>query len=175
MKRYSWIASIALAVVSAAYWRDLPQVGAAHSSDISGDFAISLSEVMRSVQLFNLGEYHCDPSTEDGFTPGAGDRYCESHDADYAPQDWRIDLSELLRVLQIYNLGVYSECGGTEDGFCPGALAVSENIQYIPSSELGSFEAGSVLFGLFDTGTGSVRIYLVDGTSKLFVFDDGGG
>ena len=169
-----WIASLCLALFLVISWQRTPKADAAHSGDISADFTISLSEVVRVIQLFNLSGYHCSTNSEDGFAPGEGDQSCEPHDADYAPQDWRIDLSELLRVLQMYNLGVYSECGGTEDGFCPGALAVSENIQFIPGSEFGSFEAGSVLFGLFDTGTGSVRVYLVDGTSKLIVFDDGG-
>ena len=88
-------------------WGSTPKAGAAHSSDTSQDFVISVGEVMRSVQLFNMGEYHCGLNTEDGFAPGEGDQSCESHDADYGPQDWRIDLSELLRVLQMYNLGFY--------------------------------------------------------------------
>jgi len=169
-----WVVSVCLVLASVFCWQRTPKADAAHSSDTSADFAISLSEVMRVIQLFNLSGYHCSTDSEDGFAPGAGGQSCEPHDADYAPQDWRIDLSELLRVLQMYNLGVYSECGGTEDGFCPGAIAHSEDIQFIPGSDFGLFEAGTVLFGLFDTGTGSVRVYLVDGTSKLFVFDDGG-
>lgn len=174
MKHYSLPISLFLAVFVLVCMQRIPRAEAAHSGDINGDFAISLNEVLRVVQVYNVGDYRCGVDTEDGFAPGSGDQSCEPHDADYAPQDWRIDLSELLRVLQMYNLGVYSDCGGTEDGFCPGVLAVSGNVQYIPGSEFGSFEAGTVLFGLFDTGTGSVRVYLVDGTSRLFVFDDGG-
>lgn len=175
MKRYLLIAPLMLLAISPNSWQSIPKASAAHSSDTSMDFVISVNEMTRVIQLYNMGEYHCGVDTEDGFALGAGDQSCEPHDADYAPQDWRIDLSELLRVLQMYNLGVYSDCGGTEDGFCPGSLVLSEGIQFIPASEFGSFEAGTVSFGLFDTGTGSVRIYLVDGTSKLFVFDDGGG
>jgi hypothetical protein len=153
----------------------LPKASAVHSSDSSGDFIVSANEIMRVIQLYNLGEYHCDAGGEDGFAPGAGDRSCVPHDVDYAPQDWRIDLSELLRVLQMYNLGLYEECGGTEDGFCPGALMASGNVQLIPGSSLGGFEGGNVMFGLFDTGTGATRIYLQDGSSRLILFDDDGG
>ena len=173
MKRYFCIAPLILVVFALVFWQPISKVDAAHSADTSGDFAISVGEVLRMVQLYNLNEYSCDADSEDGFAPGTGDQSCAPHDADYAPQDWRIDLSELLRVLQMYNLGTYSDCGGTEDGFCPGTLVVSEDIQFIPASELGSLDGKSALFGLFDTGTGSTRIYFQDGSSKLFVFDEG--
>lgn len=173
MKPYLWIAPLIAATLAVSSWQGLPKASAAHSSDTSGDFVIAVNEMMRVIQLYNMGEYHCDSGSEDGFAPGSGDQSCAPYDADYAPQDWRIDLSELLRVLQMYNLGLYSECGGTEDGFCPGTLLASGNVQFIPGSSLGSFEGGNVLFGLFDTGSGATRLYLQDGSSRLIVFDEG--
>jgi hypothetical protein len=43
--------------------------GAQHSADRSGCGAISLSELLRVVQLFSLGTYTCAPDAEDGYTP----------------------------------------------------------------------------------------------------------
>ena len=137
---------LAGAILIAGSGQGIPKSFAAHSSDTNGDFVITASEIMRVIQLYNLGEYHCDAGTEDGFAPGPGDQSCTPHDADYAPQDWRIDLSELLRVLQIYNLGLYEECGGSEDGFCPSPPGL-DTVQFIPGSSFG-FEGGN-LFGLF--------------------------
>lgn len=176
MKPYLAIALLtAFTAIASGYGHSPSKASAAHSSDTSGDFVISANEAMRAIQLYNMGAYHCETGTEDGFAPGPGDQFCAPHDADYAPQEWRIDLSELLRVLQIYNLGLYEACGGTEDGFCPGALMASGNVQFIPGSSIGTIDGGIVLFGLFDTGTGATRLYLQDGTSRLIVFDDGAG
>ena len=43
-----------------------------HSSDFEvTDFSLSLSEVLRAIQFFNLGGYNdCPQVTEDGFCPG---------------------------------------------------------------------------------------------------------
>jgi len=100
-----------------------------HSADQNNDNLISLSELLRVIQFFNSGGYHCaDPpdSAEDGYVPGPGaDHACSPHDSDYNPQDWVISLSELLRVIQFYNAGGYHACPDaeppTEDGFCVGA------------------------------------------------------
>ena len=67
-----------------------------------------------------MGEYSCDPQTEDGYAPGAGDRVCAPHASDYNPQDWSVNLSELLRLIQFYNSGGYHPALTTEDGFAPG-------------------------------------------------------
>ena len=96
-----------------------------HSADGDDSGALSLSELLRVIQLFNVGAFHCaDVSipTEDGYAPGAGDTSCAPHSSDYNPQDWRVDLNELLRCIQFYNVGGYSYCPGaqTEDGYCPG-------------------------------------------------------
>ncbi len=90
-----------------------------HSADSNEDWRISLEELLRVVQFYNAGEYHCDPTTDDGYAPGAGARDCTPHDSDYAPNDWRISLSELLRLVQLYNAGSYRPDNATEDGFRP--------------------------------------------------------
>lgn len=170
MMQNHWKAFSILLIASAINFHH-PSVQAVHTTDLSADFVVSLSEVLRAVQLYNAQEFSCGDDTEDGFEPGTGDQSCNPHDADYAPQDWQIDLSELLRVLQMYSLGSYSECAGTEDGFCPGDLVVSGDVQYIAGTAFGTFDGKSVVFGEFDPGVGSIRIYLSDGTSSLFVFD----
>lgn len=97
-----------------------------HSADTSADNVIDLSELLRVVQLYNSGEFHCagDPSaTEDGYEPGPGPAGCARHSSDFNGDtaDWRIDLTELLRLIQLYNSGGYSFCpdADTEDSFCP--------------------------------------------------------
>lgn len=93
-----------------------------HAGDMNDDFVLDSSEILRMIQLYNLGEFHCDPSGEDGFSPGSGDRTCTPHNGDYSPEDWQFDLSEMLRAIQIYNRGGYEICdefgSDSEDGFC---------------------------------------------------------
>ncbi len=93
-----------------------------HSADYNQDWSISLSEVLRMVQLHNVGSFHCDASTEDGYAAGPGDQSCTPHDSDYIPSDWAISLSELMRIIQFYNApnGSYHLQSGTEDGYAPG-------------------------------------------------------
>ncbi len=99
-----------------------------HSADQDGNSRINLTELLRIIQFYNSGGFHCadDPaSTEDGYVPGSGANHsCAPHSSDYAPSgpDWQIKLTELLRVIQFYNSGGYHACPGegTEDGFCPG-------------------------------------------------------
>ena len=91
-----------------------------YHADQDRDGALSLSELLRLVQLYNLGGFHCAPETEDGFAPGSGNIACTPHASDHAPRDWSISLGELLRVIQVYNAGGYSPCISGEDGFCPG-------------------------------------------------------
>jgi len=92
-----------------------------HNADQNSDFQISLSELLRVVQLFNSVVFHCETGTEDGYAPGPGDTSCPAHGSDYHPADWRINLSEVLRLIQIYNSPGYRYCPdeGSEDGFCP--------------------------------------------------------
>jgi hypothetical protein len=96
-----------------------------HTADQNQNQRVDLSEILRVIQFYNLGDFRCaipPESTEDGYAPGVGDTSCAPHDSDYAPQDWRIGLSELLRLIQFFNTGGYSYCpeSSTEDGFCPG-------------------------------------------------------
>ncbi|HEX72438.1 MAG TPA: hypothetical protein ENN65_03885 [Candidatus Hydrogenedentes bacterium] len=100
-----------------------------HSADQNNDNLISLSELLRVIQFFNSGGYHCaDPpgSTEDSYVPGQNpaQQSCTPHASDYNPQNWLISLSELLRLIQFYNSGGYHYCPDaeppTEDGYCPG-------------------------------------------------------
>lgn len=91
------------------------------SGDTNEDNVITLSELLRAVQFFNIGGYQCaNRDTEDGYITGTGETACPPHTLDYQPQDWQISLSELLRFIQFYNSGGYYACEGTEDGFCPG-------------------------------------------------------
>ena len=94
-----------------------------NSADTVQDWSISLSELLRMVQLFNAKGFHCLSGTEDGYAVGAGDQACTPHSGDASPQDWVISLSELLRFIQFYNApcGAYHVSVGTEDGFAPGA------------------------------------------------------
>lgn len=89
-----------------------------HAADKNDDFTLDSSELLRMIQLYNLGEFSCDPAGEDGFNPGPGDKTCTPHEGDYNPQDWHLDLSEMLRAIQIYNKGGYTRCDEGEDGFC---------------------------------------------------------
>ena len=93
-----------------------------HTADQTGDGVISLSELLRVIQFYNTGAFHCDAQGEDGYAPAVGATNCTPHASDYNPQDWIVSLSELLRVIQFYNsLGYYSCPGqGTEDSYCPG-------------------------------------------------------
>lgn len=93
-----------------------------HSADTSQDGVVSLSELLRVIQFYNVGALHCAEGTEDGFAPGPGPQDCTPHASDYLPRNWAISLSELLRVIQFYNSGQYHCCAETpsEDGYCPG-------------------------------------------------------
>ena len=88
-----------------------------HSADTDQDNVISLSELLRIIQLYNSDALHCDAAGEDGYAPGEGDQGCESHASDYAPVDWSISLSELLRAIQLYNSDGYVVDPEGEDGF----------------------------------------------------------
>ena len=96
-----------------------------HTADQDCNNQISLTELLRIIQFFNSGGYHCATGTEDGFAPGiSGDHTCTPHMSDYSPQDWMVNLSELLRLIQFFNSGGYHACPdavpATEDGFCVG-------------------------------------------------------
>lgn len=92
------------------------------SADLDRDSILSLSELLRVIQLFNAIRIHCDGASEDGFAPGPGSYRCRPHTSDYNPQDWRITLNELLRLVQLYNSpgNEYHADPSTEDGLAPG-------------------------------------------------------
>jgi hypothetical protein len=92
-----------------------------HNGDHDRDGRISLSELLRGIQLFTAAEISCSPVTEDGFAPVPGNRDCPPHALDYGPQDWIISIAEILRLVQFYNLQGYTTCpeANTEDGWCP--------------------------------------------------------
>lgn len=92
-----------------------------HSADSNQDWRLSLSELLRVIQFYNIGALSCGNATEDGYAPGPGPQGCAPHDSDYAPQDWAVNLSELLRLIQLYNADIaYSAAEGTEDGYAIG-------------------------------------------------------
>jgi len=91
-----------------------------HSADQDHDNKINLSELLRVIQFFNKGSYHCDPNGEDGYNSGPGDQTCTPHDSDYESNNlWKISLTELLRLVQFYNVCGYEEDATREDGFRP--------------------------------------------------------
>ncbi|MGC8738594.1 MAG: hypothetical protein ACP5UA_08110 [Candidatus Hydrogenedens sp.] len=96
-----------------------------HSADTNKDWSISLSEVLRVVQLYNAREYHCESGTEDGYAPFEGNKNCSSHKSDYNPQDWKIRLNELLRIIQFFNFpgGSYHLDVNGEDNYNPGPFS----------------------------------------------------
>lgn len=98
---------------------DLPSI---HSADSNGNNSISLTELLRVIQLYNFGAYSCQEGTEDGFVPGGNGTFtCVPHSSDYNAFDWSIGFTELLRVIQLYNALAYHPCATVgEDGFCAG-------------------------------------------------------
>lgn len=94
------------------------------SADQDQDWSISLAELLRVIQFFNSGGFHCDAGSEDGFAPGTGAQACAPHSSDYSPRDWRISLTELLRLIQFFNSPGhgYRLSPHTEDGFAPAGF-----------------------------------------------------
>jgi hypothetical protein len=94
-----------------------------HHADTDQDWLISIHELLRVIQFFNMDGYHCAVGTEDGYAPGPGDDSCAAHHGDYDAQDWQFSLSEILRVVQFFNSpgGAYHANPVTEDGFGPEA------------------------------------------------------
>lgn len=110
---------VAVTVASASI--DITASSGNHTADVNQNWRISLSELLRVIQFYNLGALFCQAGTEDGYAPGSGDESCDPHDSDYLIQDWSISLSELLRLIQLYNAAEsYHAELGTEDGFAVG-------------------------------------------------------
>lgn len=91
------------------------------SADPNGDQTIALTELLRVIQFYNVGGYHVDAFSEDGFAPGLDpESKGRHHTSDHINPNWIIELSELLRLIQFYNVGGYHPCADSEDGFCLG-------------------------------------------------------
>lgn len=92
-----------------------------HSADINENWVIDFVELLRAIQLYTYGQYHCDATSADGYAGGAGSHDCAPHSSDYGTtQDWRISIKELLRLVQLYNKYAYHVDAAKEDGFAPG-------------------------------------------------------
>ncbi|HPO16339.1 MAG TPA: trypsin-like peptidase domain-containing protein [Candidatus Hydrogenedentes bacterium] len=91
-----------------------------HTADTDGDWVISLSEMLRIIQLYNSNGFHCSPGTEDGYAVDTGSTGCLPHNSDYIEQDWHISLSELLRIIQFFTIRAYHRDLLGEDTFAPG-------------------------------------------------------
>ncbi len=99
-----------------------------HSIDTDDDGVVSLSELLRVIQIFNFEAFSCATTieeTEDGYLPGSSDEddfTCVRHTLDYDSFDWKINLTELLRAIQFYNANGLHACPDedTEDGYCLG-------------------------------------------------------
>jgi hypothetical protein len=113
----------------------------AHSVDSNHDFRISLTELLRVIELYNTrngtvrtGAYAVDANNvEDGFATqptrlsSAMVTLAKYHSAD-SDHDGKFSLTELLRVIELYNFrsatvrtGQYHVLAGSEDGFAPGS------------------------------------------------------
>lgn len=97
-------------------------VGPTHTADVDQDRVMDLLELLRVIQFYNSGHFHCETGTEDGYAPGAGDESCTAHAADYGPQDWAITIVELMRIIQFYNSGGYHNDSSSVDGFGAGQI-----------------------------------------------------
>jgi hypothetical protein len=114
---------------------ELMEAPSVHTADIDGNLQISLSELLRVIELYNTrqgttrtGRYKADTGTVDGFAPDAtaGTTQTSFHAAD-TDRDSQLSLSELLRVIELYNTrsgttrtGEYHIDTSTTDGFAPG-------------------------------------------------------
>lgn len=102
-----------------------------HTADQDANNVVSLSELLRVIQFYNVGSYHCAAGTEDGFEPGPGDQSCTAHESDYNTQDWKVSLSELLRLIQFYNFPGYFVCPEGEDSYCVRNRAERPNVLFL--------------------------------------------
>jgi hypothetical protein len=148
-----------------------------YHADHDENHVISLTELLRLVQFFNLGGFHCAPSpemSEDGFMAGPGETgSCTPHASDYDGEPWRIGIGELLRVVQFFNSGGFHDCPAmdTEDGFCPGqpptfVTAVNAGGDTFTAEDGTVFEADQG----FEGGAAESATDAVSGTSDDFLY-----
>ncbi|HOK09264.1 MAG TPA: formylglycine-generating enzyme family protein [Candidatus Hydrogenedens sp.] len=140
-----------------------------HSADYKPPFyVIQLSELLRVIQIYNYGSYHCSPGSEDGYALGPGNNSCQPHNSDYNPQNWQISFDEVLRLVQLYKSDSYKIDSTGEDGFqlgtatelTPGTKSQFLGITFvwIPS---GSFYMGT-------TKSPNDLVNLYGGTASLY-------
>lgn len=161
------------------------QAQAYHSADSNDDWRIDLSELLRIIQFFHSGGYHCagidaEADSEDGYVPGPGNQDCVPHDADSGgdgDSNFLIDLSEALRVIQLYNSTGYQASIGTEDNFAPGiGLAPDMDSLLLDFIELDENRDRGLDFdearaGLPDLGIGNFEQLDRDGDGLLSRFE----
>lgn len=103
---------------------------AQHTADADNDGALSLSETLGVIQLYNAGGYHCDEDEPGGFGVGPDDTAptdCPLHSADYEAPYRVISLTELLRTIQFFHLGYwFCPSENSEDGYCAGTAPKQE-------------------------------------------------
>jgi len=95
-----------------------------HNSDYQGrpDWSISVSELLRLVQFYNLGGYWVNPYGEDGFLP-----LRQYHSAD-VNKDYKIDNTELEYVADIVQQGGAFHCDPSAySGYAAGLDANLQN------------------------------------------------
>lgn len=90
-----------------------------HSADVNHSKTLSLNELLRVVQLYNAGAYHCEGGTEDGYGLKAGTQACTRHQADYQSPAYSISVSELLRFIELYLATEYGRDLYSDDTFMP--------------------------------------------------------
>ena len=107
-------------VMIGSQWNFEPGPGDQSCTPFVGDYSpqnwsLSLSEILRLIQYYNVPGYHPDASGEDGFEPGFPDTdYIINtlpedmvfHDADFN-KDFVIGFNELQAVLTLYRAGAY--------------------------------------------------------------------
>ena len=95
-----------------------------HTADVNSNWTIELTELLRVIQFFNSGGYHCGAGTEDGYAPGQGATACAKHSSDFHAANWQIELYEVLRLVQFFNspngFGYCSYESDDYDGYCVG-------------------------------------------------------
>ena len=149
----------------------LPASAEPHSADYTPPFGeITLTELLRLIQFYNVGGYECSGEGEDGFTAGGTLCVGNYHDGDYSPADGRFSLGEVLRLIQFFNAGAYAvDCSGSEDGFRPLSGALDD---CLPEAEEegegegvveGMFEGEGIVEGIAEGGVEGATEGLLEG------------
>jgi len=117
----------------------VPQAPSTHDADTNQDNKLSLGELLRVIELYNVrfgtvrtGRYQVKEGSVDGFdtdaaTAGGTANNLSRHHSSDTNRDAELSLGELLRVIELYNFregtrrtGGYHAEVGTDDGFATG-------------------------------------------------------